>query len=154
MAKKKTAPRKAKAAPVLSRLEGNLKKLQRDAEAMFNRTRKQAVQLLSRDQKRALDRVVGEVRRLRTDFDKRVQRASKDVEARAKDFFATLEKQAERRLEPVVKRLVGPSRQEIQSLSRRVRHLEERLQEHTHTAPPAAPPPAPAEVAPSPSMES
>ena len=140
MAKKKAARPKPQAKPLRSRLESSLKKLQRDAEGLFGRTRKQAVRL-SQDQKRALDRVVKEGQRLRTDFETRVKRTSKDLEKRSKQFLTTLEKEAEKRLEPVVSRLIGPSRQEVQSLTRRVHALEQLLKQRTPPAQPSMPAP-------------
>jgi polyhydroxyalkanoate synthesis regulator phasin len=143
MAKKKAVRRKVqKKTPVLSRIQGGVKKMQRDAEALLGRARKEAVRL-SHEQKRTLDRVVGQARRLRADFEKSVKRTSKDLESRSKRLLATLEKDIEKRLEPVVSRLVGPSRQEVQSLSRRVRELEQRVNQHSHAETPAAPTPAP-----------
>jgi polyhydroxyalkanoate synthesis regulator phasin len=140
--KKKVVRRKAQKTPVLSRIQGGVKKMQRDAEALLGRARKEAVRL-TREQKRVLDRVVGEARRLRGDLEKSVKRTSKNLESRSKRLLTTLEKDIEKRLEPVVNRLVGPSRQEVQSLSRRVRELEQLVKQHSHADTPAAPPPAP-----------
>ena len=80
-----------------------------------------------------------------------VKRTSKDLEARPKELLALLEKQAEKRLEPIVKRLVAPSRNTLHSLTRRVEELEAQLKQHAHPAPPAtSTPPSPADaVAPS-----
>ena len=129
MAKKRTSNGKGKlpTSQVLSRLQGNMKKLQRDAESLLTRTRKQATQLISRDQRRALDRLFGQAQRLRTDLEKRAQRASKDVESRAERFLSTLEKEASKRMGPLLRRLDLPSRQEVHSLSRRIGQLERRL---------------------------
>lgn len=155
MPKKKPARRKPQATPVLSRIQGGIKKMQRDAEALLGRARKEATRL-SRDQKRALDRVVKEVRRLSGDFEKGVKRTSKDLEARSKQLLSTLEKDVEKRLEPIVDRLVGPSRQEVHGLARRVRELEHLVQQHSHAAPsPSAPAPsAPPESTPPPASDS
>jgi len=127
MAKKKASSAKPQTSQVLSRLQDNMKRLQRDAETLVTRTRKQATQLISRDQKRALDRLFGQAQRLRTDLEKRAQRASKDVESRAERFLSTLEKEAAKRMGPLLRRLDLPSRQEVHSLSRRIGQLERRL---------------------------
>ena len=148
MAKRKIAASKPQTSQVLSRLQGNLKRLQRDAETLLGRTRKQASQLISRDQKRALDRLFGQAQRLRSDLEKRAQRASKDVEARAERFLSTLEKEAGKRLEPLLRRLDLPSRQEVHSLSRRIGQLERRLRSNRETRT-ASPTSAPATTAPS-----
>ena len=142
MAKKKAATSKSPTSQVLSRLQGNMKRLQRDAESLLGRTRKQANHLISRDQKRALDRLFSQAQRLRTDLERRAQRASKDVESRAERFLATLEKEAAKRLGPLLKRLDLPSRQEIHNLSRRIGQLERRVRPSraAHPASVQAPP--------------
>ena len=148
MAKKKAVRKKAESGTVLSRLQSGLKKMQRDAEALLGRARKEA-QRLSGDQKRALNRVVSEAKRFRGDAQKIAKRTAKDLEARSKRLLSTLEKDVEKRIEPVVNRLVGPSRQEVQDLTRRVHQLEQSLQQHSHTAtapPPPPPPPVPSDV--------
>jgi polyhydroxyalkanoate synthesis regulator phasin len=127
MAKKKETSRKSQTSQVLSRLQSNMKKLQRDAEDLLGRTRKQASHLISRDQKRAVDRLFSQAQRLRSDLEKRAQRASKDVESRAERFLSTLEKEAAKRLAPLLRRLDLPSRQEIHNLSRRIGQLERRV---------------------------
>jgi F0F1-type ATP synthase membrane subunit b/b' len=135
MAKKKTASSTSQTNQVLGRLQNNLKTLQRDAENLLGRTRKQASQLISRDQKRALDRLFSQAQRLRADLEKRAQRASKDVESRAERFLSTLEKEAGKRIEPLLRRLDLPSRQEIHNLSRRIGQLERRLRSTRSSAP-------------------
>jgi polyhydroxyalkanoate synthesis regulator phasin len=155
MAKTRVTRRKTQAAPVLSRLQGNLKKLQRDAEAMLSRARKEAVRV-SRDQKQAVDRIGSEARRLRSDLQKLVKQTSTDLESRSKGFLATIEKEAEKRLKPVVRRLVGdlPLRQEMHQLARRVQELEQRLKQHEHPEPTASAPAAPPDFGPTPTQES
>jgi len=127
MAAKKRAGARPQTSDVLGRLQGTMKKLQRDAETLLGQTRKQTANLITRDQKRALNRLFSQAQRLRTDLERRAQRASKDVESRAERFLSTLEKEAGKRLAPLLKRLDLPSRQEIHSLSRRIGQLERRV---------------------------
>jgi len=143
MAKKKVA-RKAEANQILSRVQSNMKRLQREAQGLLGRTRKQATQLISRDQRRALDRILSRAKKLRTDLEKRAERASKTVESRAERLLSTLEKETARRLAPIVKRLDLPSRKEIETLSRRIGHLEKQMRR------PGAPPTSRAQAAPAP----
>jgi transposase len=140
MAKKQVTRRKPQSTPVLSRVRSGVQQMQRDAEAALNRARKEAARL-SRQQQRALTGVVKQAQGLRSDFEKLVKRASKDIEARPKQILALLEKEAEKRLEPIVKRLLAPSRQEMRRLAQRVHDLEQLLQQHAHAEPPAAPAP-------------
>ncbi len=150
---KKAATRRQRSAPkrpVLSRFQGNLKRLQRDVEAVLSRTRKQAGQLVSRDQKQALNRLVSQAQRLRADFEKRVKQASRTLESRTDRFATTLEKEARKRLGVILERLVRqlnlPSRAEVHRLAQRIRKLERRAARHR---PPTAqvPPPSPSEMA-------
>ena len=127
MPMKKTAGTKPRTSQVFSRLQDNMRQLQRDAEALMRRTRTQATKLITRDQRRALDRLLRQAQRLRTDLERRAQRASKDVEARTEHFLSTLEKQASKRLRPILQRLDVPSRQDVHSLSRRIAQLEARM---------------------------
>jgi F0F1-type ATP synthase membrane subunit b/b' len=141
MPRKKATRKKSPVRQALPRLQVNLKSLRRDVETLISRGRKQATQLVTRDQKQAMQRLVNQAQELRADFDKRVQRASKDLEARSRRFFSTLEKEAEKRLERIVHRLVGPSRREVQDLSRRVHDLEQILkQRQSAETTPSAPP--------------
>ncbi|HVN84259.1 MAG TPA: hypothetical protein VMW17_05370 [Candidatus Binatia bacterium] len=133
MAKKKKAARsKVEATSVVSRLQTGMKTMRRDAEALLGRARKEAARL-SREQKKALGRAGEEVRRVRTDLQKFVKRSVKELETRSARALATLEKDVEKRLAPVVKRMVGPSQQELRSLTRRVHQLEEQLKGHAHS---------------------
>lgn len=142
--KKKKAARKSEATQILSRLQSNMKRLQRDAEGLLGRTRKQATQLISRDQRRALDRILSQAKKLRVDLEKRAERASKNVESRAEQFLSTLERETTKRLAPLLKRLDLPSRKEIDALSRRIGQLEKRTRASRPVAAPApssTPPP-------------
>jgi len=148
MPKKKAAvSRRTGTGQVLTRLQGNMKRLQRDTESLIGRARKQASTLISRDQKRAVDRLFNQAQRLRGDLEKRAQRASKDVESRAERFLSTLEKEAAKRLGPLLRRLDLPSRAEVHSLSRRIGQLERRMRP-ARKAPRPRPAPAAPEATP------
>jgi hypothetical protein len=140
MAKKQAAGSKLRSTPVLARIQGGVRQMQHDAEAALSRARKEALRL-SRDQQRALDSVVKQTQRLRSDFEKLVRRASKDLESRPKQFLAMLEKEVEKRLEPIVKRLLAPSRHELRRLAQRVQELEQLVQQQAHAERPALPGP-------------
>ena len=139
MPQNKTGSTKTRSSHVFSRLQDNMRKLQRDAEALMSRTRKQATHLITRDQRRVLDRLFHQAQRLRTDLEKRAQRASRTVEVRTERFLSTLEKEASKRLSPILRRLNVPSRQEIHNLSRRIDQLERRVKSNRKAAPKASP---------------
>lgn len=141
MAKKKAARSKPQASPVMSRVQSGITKMQRDAEALLSRARKEAVRM-SHEQKRTLNRVVTEAQRFRNELENSAKRTAKNLESGSKRFLTTLEKNAQKRLEPVVKRFFGrnlASRQEIQSLAQRVRELEHLVKQHSHPEAPVAP---------------
>lgn len=94
MTKKKVIRSKAQLSPAVSRLWGDVKKMRRDTEVLLNRERSEAVRLSE------------EVRRLRSDFDKHVERTSKDLEA---------------------------WRQDVQNVSRRVHRLEQLVRQQMPT---------------------
>jgi F0F1-type ATP synthase membrane subunit b/b' len=150
----KTKARKGETGQLLSRLQSNMKQLQRDAERLMQRTRKQAAQLISRDQRRALDRILTQAKKLRGDLEKRAERASKDVESRAERLLTTIEKETAKRVAPLLKRLDLPSRQEVQALSRRIGQLEKRLHSKRPTPPPRSEAPTLTPVAPTPTSVS
>jgi len=141
MVKKKVVRRKVQSPSVVSRVQSGVKKMQRDAQTLLTRARKEATRL-SHEQRRGLDRVVTEAKRLRGDLDTLVKRASKDLESQSRRLLSTLEKDVEKRLAPIVSRLMGPSRLEVQSLAHRVYQLEQLLKQHSHAAPsPTSTPP-------------
>ncbi len=108
---------------VLPRLRRRVQMMQRDATALVDRARKQTSGILSREQRRALDRLV-------SDIDSQGQRLAKEVESRVQRFFATLERQTEKRFERAVARLVWRlglvSRKDVHGLVQRIDALERR----------------------------
>jgi len=91
MAKKKVTRSTSQSSPAVSRLWGDVKKMRRDTAVLLNSERSEAVRLSE------------EIRQLRSDFDKHVERTSKDLEA---------------------------WRQDIQTVSRRVHRLEQLMRQH------------------------
>jgi len=100
----------------LSSVRANIEHMQRSAEALLSRRRKE--------------------------FEKLVRQTSKQWESRSKRFVSTLEKQVTKRIEPLVKRLAGQnlaSRREVQSLSKHVQELEQALKRHAPSKKPVPP---------------
>ena len=123
MANSRGARTKTQTNSVLPRIRRRVQDMQRDATALVNRARKQTSQLLSREQRRALDRLIN-------DIDIQGQRIAKQVESRMQRFFSTLEGQAEKRFERTVARLVWRlglvSRKDVRGLVQRIDALERR----------------------------
>lgn len=138
---------KPQANSVLPRIRRRVQAMQRDATALVDRARKQTSQLLSREQRRALDRLV-------SDIDTQGQRVAKQVESRMLRFFTTLEQQAEKRFERTVARLVWRlglvSRKDVRGLAKRIDALEKRSGRRPTTRKKAgiskSPPPLPPDV--------
>ena len=104
MARKKVTKSKAQSSPAVSRLWGDVKKMRRDTAVLLTRERNEAVRLSE------------EVRRLRSDLDKHVERTTKDLEA---------------------------WRQDVQNVSRRVHRLEQLVRQQMPAEASASPPYAP-----------
>jgi poly(hydroxyalkanoate) granule associated protein phasin len=147
--KKQTGPA-VRSRSVLVRIQGGIKNLQQDTERLLSRAGRQASQLISRDQKRALDRLVSQGRRLRVDSEKRIRRVVSGVEPRIERFLSRVEKRAEERIERLVVRLIWRmglvSQKEIRRLSQRISQLERnarasRSTPHRKTATPTPPSP-------------
>ncbi len=136
--KKAGMAQQSQTSEVLARLQANMKDLQRDADIVLTRTRKQATRLISKDQKRAMDRLLTQAQTLRSGLEKRARRASRDVEAQAHRLVATIEKEATKRLRPLLERLDLPTRDEVRNLAKRVAQLEKKLK-HEPAAPTSEP---------------
>ena len=63
------------------------------------------------------------------DLQKRAERAVKDLEERGQRIVALIEKQAEKGVEPIVRGLNLPTREEMEKLKKRMAQLEKRLDE-------------------------
>lgn len=129
----------------LTRLQAGMRNLQRDAEKLLQKTRKQASAVITRDQQKAIDRIIEQARKLRKDLEHRARRASREIEVRTEKFLRAMEKEASQRLSSVLSRIDVPSRTEIRSLTRRLDDLEKKVKSATprrqHT-PKSAPPPS------------
>jgi F0F1-type ATP synthase membrane subunit b/b' len=112
----------------LARLRDSMRTLQRDAQKLLQQTRKQASAVITRDQRKALDRLLGQARRLRTDLEKRAQRAGKEIETRTERFLAGIEREARKRVAALLGTLDVATRRDVQGLARRLTDLEKRLQ--------------------------
>ncbi|MGH7819959.1 MAG: phasin family protein [Candidatus Binatia bacterium] len=113
----------------LEQVQSSIRDLQREGEKFLGRMRKEAVNLVPKEQRKRLEDLVAQATRIRNDVQKRAEKALKDLESRAEKLFRQLEARAEKRIEPLVRRLNVPSRSEIDSLARRVSSLERRLDE-------------------------
>ena len=66
---------------------------------------------------------------MRGDLQKRAERAVKDLEERRQSIVAAIEKQAGKSVEPIVRSLNLPTRDEVEKLKKRLTQLEKRLDE-------------------------
>lgn len=144
MARKQTAKAPAAAKP-LDRLQASMKNLQRDAEQLLKKTGARASSVITRDQKKAMDRVIGQITRLREDLEARARRVGRELEGRTEKFLKSLERETGRRFLVFVRRLDIPSRHEIQALTRRMDQLEKKIRSRpapARRAKPAGAPPS------------
>ncbi len=121
MANTRRARTKPEADAVLPRIQRRVQGMQRDLTALVERARRQTSDLLSREQRRALDRLI-------SDIDQQGQRVARQVESRMQRFFTALERQTEQRFERAVARLVWRlglvSRKDVRGLAQRIDALE------------------------------
>ena len=110
--------RSAQAAVKRLRAEGerHLSRLRRDTDALFARSRRQAVAEL-----------LGTTQRQQADFRHRAERALRDLDARRTQILATVEKQVGSLTETLIRRLHVASREEVGDLQKRLAGLEQRV---------------------------
>jgi poly(hydroxyalkanoate) granule-associated protein len=113
----------------LEQVQGTLKRVQAEGERVVGRIRKDAGELLSKDRQKAVKDLLAQAQKLRGDIQKRAERAVKDLDERRQQIIAAIEKQAEKSVEPIVRSLNIPTRDEVEKLKKRIAHLEKRLDE-------------------------
>lgn len=126
MARKRTSKAPKPAKPLV-RLQASMKSLQRDAEKLLRKTGAQASGVIGRDQKKALDRVIAQVTRLRDDLEERARRLGREFESRTEKFFKGLERETSKRFLLFMRRFDIPTRHEIHALVRRMDQLEKTI---------------------------
>jgi polyhydroxyalkanoate synthesis regulator phasin len=113
----------------LEQVQGTLKRVQAEGERVVGRIRKDASELLSSNRQKAVQDLLKQAQKLRGDLQKRAERAVKDLEKQGQRIVALIEKQAEKGVEPIVRGLNLPTRDEVETLKKRMAQLEKRLDE-------------------------
>jgi len=113
----------------LEQVQDTLKRVQAEGERVVGRIRKDAGQLLSADRQKAVQDLLKQAQKVRGDLQKRAERAVKELEERGQKIVALIEKQAGKGVEPIVRGLNLPSRDEMEKLKKRMAQLEKRLDE-------------------------
>ena len=113
----------------LEQVQVTLKRVQAEGERVVGRIRKDAGELLSKNRQKAVQDLLAQAQKLRGDLQKRAERAVKDLEERGQRIVAVIEKQAEKGVEPIIRGLNLPTRDEMDKLKKRVSQLEKRLDE-------------------------
>ncbi len=127
MATKKAARTAASSAQILESLQQNLRRLQEDADATLSRTRRRRAPRVGAEGQRTVERLVGEAHRVRLDLQARAVRTSKSLEVRAERLVGAVEREARRRLAPLLKQLNLPTREEVDGLTKRLAELERKI---------------------------
>ena len=102
-------------------------RVQSEGERVMDRLTKDAGDLIGKDRKKAVQDLLAQAQKLRSDLQKRAERAVKDLEERGQKIVAAIEKQAEKSVEPIVRGLNLPTREEVDKLKKKVAQLEKRL---------------------------
>jgi polyhydroxyalkanoate synthesis regulator phasin len=113
----------------LHQVQTTLQRVQKEGERVVGRLRKDAKDLLGRDRQKAIQDLLSQAQKLRNDIQRRAERTIKDIEERGQKIVAAIEKQAEKGLEPLVRSLNLPTRDEVEKLKKRIAHVEKRLEE-------------------------
>jgi len=113
----------------LRQLQSTVQRVQSEGERMVTRLRKEAAALIGQDRRRAVRDLLTQARKLSTDFQKRAERTMKDLEERGQKIRAAIERQAERSVDPLVRGLNLPTRDELDKLKKKVAQIEKRLDE-------------------------
>jgi len=112
--------------PRLAQVQESLKGLQKEGEKLVARIRKEAGNLVSKDQRKAIDSLVAQAKSIRNDVQKRTEKALRTLETRAEKIYSDIEK----RVEPVVRRLsLVPTKLEVQALAKRLGALEKKVED-------------------------
>jgi chromosome segregation ATPase len=82
---------------------------------------------LLREGEPGLESLLGQIQTLRGEMSRRAQATGRDLEARAERLLADLERQAVRGLQPLLSRARVASQAALETLDRRLAHLEKRL---------------------------
>ena len=113
----------------IEQVQVTLKRVQTEGERVVGRIRKDAGELLSKNRQKAVEDLLAQAQKLRGDFQKRAERAVKDIEERGQRIVALIEKQAGKSVEPIIRGLNLPTRDEVEKLKKRMVQLEKRLDE-------------------------
>ncbi|MBI2963802.1 MAG: phasin family protein [Deltaproteobacteria bacterium] len=115
--------------PRLARLQESIRSVQAEGEKLLARLRKDAGKLVSRDQRKVLEALVDQARAIRSDIQKRTEKALRAIEARGKKLLSQIEARTKKGVGPLVRRLSLPSKDEVERLARRLSALEKRVDE-------------------------
>jgi poly(hydroxyalkanoate) granule-associated protein len=113
----------------LTRMQSTLRRVQSEGERMVGRIRKDAGDLIGKDRRKAVQELIAQAQKVRGDIQKRAERAVKELEERGQKILSAIEKQAEKSVEPIVRGLNLPTRDEIEKLKKKVAQIEKRIEE-------------------------
>jgi poly(hydroxyalkanoate) granule-associated protein len=113
----------------LTRMQSTLRRVQSEGERMVGRIRKDAGDLIGKDRRKAVQELITQAQKIRGDIQKRAERAVKDLEERGQKILTAIEKQAEKSVEPIVRGLNLPTRDEVEKLKKKIAQIEKRIEE-------------------------
>ena len=112
----------------LEQVQGTIKRVQAEGERVVGRIRKDAGELLSKTVKRQW-KISSHRRRSCVGTSRSAPERRQDLEERGQRIVALIEKQAGKGVEPIVRSLNLPTRDEVEKLKKRLTQLEKRLDE-------------------------
>jgi polyhydroxyalkanoate synthesis regulator phasin len=115
--------------PGFAQVQDAVRSLQDEGEKLLARVRKEAGKFVSKDQRKAIEGLLSQAKAVRTDIQKRTEKAIKTLETRAEKTLSRIEAEARKRIEPIVRRLSLPSKHDLELLAKRLSALEKKVED-------------------------
>jgi len=117
----------AKARISMQDVRASVKRMQTEGEKLVGRIRKDAGALANRTRRETMGAILSDARKLQADLRKRAEHTLKELEARRDRILATIEEQAARIVERVIKGLNVVTQTDLDDLRTRLTDLERRI---------------------------
>jgi len=117
----------AKARISMQDVRASVKRMQTEGEKLVGRIRKDAGALANRTRRETMGAILSDARKLQADLRKRAEQTLKELEARRDRILATIEDQAARIVERVIKGLNVVPQTDLDELRTRLADLERHI---------------------------
>ncbi len=111
----------------LKEVQASMKRMRTEGERLVGRIRRDAGALAARSRRETMNGFLTDARRLQTELRKRAEQALRDIEASRARILSSIEEQAGRLVERVVKGLNVVTHEDVADIRARLAALERRL---------------------------